>query len=599
MNPMILDLASLIRETRAQTGRKCVLMLGAGASIGSGAKLTSAIMEELVSKYRQADTEGSISDRFDRLWRGSDADARDLYLKPYLELKPSAGYRHLADLIKREYFDTIVTFNFDQLMETALAESGCEHLVIVRGEYHADEKVRAAMESARPRVKILKMHGGLKGGDTLLFDRTEMHGYPDVINGLLQDLTRQQIIVCGYAFEDTCVLRAFSERGSSIFCVNPGGAPPKLQPILLKRKSDNWVFDKDWGRFDSFFEGLHKALTEDVTPRQRPKANPFKFLVSYDVRDKDRFHGRRKLIKEIAENLTMKRPKVFHLAGPSKAGKTSLVRAGIVANLDPELFLPIYARCQNPLETWLPTLIGRVLPSANSTEDIKTAINRLADSTKKHVVLVLDQFERVVNRYRDTEADQGQLLQCLNGLGNHALPNLTVLFVGEYSISYLKAIMKTKAEWIEVPRLERRKMGAIVRYQARKAGIHFEPAVIAALMKRYEETTTSNRPFSLAHVQAVCNLLASSTRVDVASYNEVIQNYSDVLDEVLNVCDIVSFVEDIPDEPGRNLFRKVMKVIPGESKKFLALYLKENFQDLFTPPEFVEILAAATEPRHG
>jgi hypothetical protein len=419
-----------------------------------------------------------------------------------------------------------------------------------------------------------------------------MHKYPDDIERLLLDLTRQDILVCGYAFEDTCVVRAFSENGGAVYCVNPSGAPPRLGPILYKRRSEEFVIDGQAGRFDEFFTGLHEELTRPPANVEKPSVNPFKFLLSYETRDKDWFHGRRRQTRTVIATFNSAPPRVMHLVGPPKAGKTSFVRAGVIASLDPDRFSPVYLRCQGALDTWLPQAIGRGLPPLKEPEDANAAIARLKASTTKHLVVVLDQFERVVNRFPETDRGRANLRQCLNNLWEQAGVNLTFVCVGDDDARYLKALLAAKTDHlddhldVQIPRLEPKIVGGIIGRLARRAGIQFDPDVVRAIVQKYDETRSAPRGFSLGHVQAVCNILAESARVDLNSLTKALDDNGEALDVALNLCDIVSFVEDIPDEVGRTLFRKVMKVIPVESKKVLANYLKDHFADLLTPPEY-------------
>jgi hypothetical protein len=199
----------------------------------------------------------------------------------------------------------------------------------------------------------------------------------------------------------------------------------------------------------------------------------------------------------------------------------------------------------------------------------------------KHIVIVLDQFERIVDGFPETENGRRQLAACLAALADCAGSNMSFVCVGVETVMYFKALTKTPYGYIEIPRLSHRLVGPIISRLARHAGIEFQPDVIRKIVSLYKETT-----FTLAHIQAVCNFLASSAHVDMASFDNVLQNERDALDVALNVHEIVSRVEDIPDDAGgRNLFRKVMKIIPHESKKFLARHLHENFADLLEPPE--------------
>jgi hypothetical protein len=321
MNPKIRALANLMRTKREQ-GRKFVLMLGAGASFDSGVPKTTTIMEELLQQYGPDINEGSLRNRFDKLWSRSGDNDRDVFLSKYLDLRPSHGYIQLAELIRDGYFDLIITFNFDQLLERALREAGANDIsVIVRGEYRNNSGMKQALEQIRPRVKVLKMHGGLKGGDNFLFSRAEMHAYPRDVEDLFMQLTASDIIVCGYSFGDQCVLRAFADKGGALYYVNPGGAPENLQGLLINRNSLEFVIDREAGQFDKFFTELHREIGSSGAVGSVPKANPFKFLLSYEVRDKAIYCGRKALTQQLLARFENDPPKLLHLLGLAEVAR--------------------------------------------------------------------------------------------------------------------------------------------------------------------------------------------------------------------------------------------------------------------------------------
>ena len=119
------NLASLMRMRKEQEDEKLVLMLGAGASLSSGVPSTTTIMTELLAANDNDSTGGDIAQRFDQLWKRTPDATRRGYLTPYLErdATPSVGYQKLAELIKAGYFDVILSFNFDQLLERALQKA--------------------------------------------------------------------------------------------------------------------------------------------------------------------------------------------------------------------------------------------------------------------------------------------------------------------------------------------------------------------------------------------------------------------------------------------------------------------------------------------
>ena len=179
MSDPIRNLAQFL-ALKKSADRKFVLMLGAGASISSGVKPTAEITGELVERFAAAEP-GDVEARFDRLWSGATPETRESMLKPYLDQVPSRGYRPLAELIVKGFFDVVITFNFDRLLERALEDAGFhDYKVIVRGETDL-AVIDRLVEAKEPRVKILKMHGSLRSADYFLFSNEEMLNYPEEI----------------------------------------------------------------------------------------------------------------------------------------------------------------------------------------------------------------------------------------------------------------------------------------------------------------------------------------------------------------------------------------------------------------------------------
>jgi hypothetical protein len=270
------------------------------------------------------------------------------------------------------------------------------------------------------------------------------------------------------------------------------------------------------------------------------------------------------------------------------------VRAGVMAKIDPERFFPIYIRCQKgPLESWLFLEISKCLPLGDDQEKGRNLIKRLADSKGKHLIVILDQFERVIENMADRH-ERDQLLNQINCFFDPSICNLTFMCVGTWSKAYSFFMLDNKHEYIYIEPLKPKIVGQIISEMAQKADVKFDAGVIDEITRRYEKNETSH-PFSLAHVMAVCNILADFSRVDLNRLKNVVQENGEALDEALNILDIVSYIDDIPDDIRRNLFRKVMKIVPVESKKALAQYLKNQFSDLFAAPEYFESLSSSQE----
>ena len=81
--------------------------------------------------------------------------------------------------------------------------------------------------------------------------------------------------------------------------------------------------------------------------------NPFKFLESYEASRRRRVHRTRRRYRDLPRGARQANPQVIIVPGPPKAGKTSLVRAGLIPALDVATHAGVYVRCQPALEKTL------------------------------------------------------------------------------------------------------------------------------------------------------------------------------------------------------------------------------------------------------
>jgi SIR2-like domain len=584
VNPKVRNLANLMR-LKKRSGEKYVLMLGAGASMSSGVKRTPDIMEELLTQFGQ-DIPGSgrVEDRFDQLWKRTSSATRREFLKPYLDHSPSAGYGKLAALIDAGYFEIALTFNFDDLVETALKQRGfTDYRRIVRGET-IDDEMQTLIDAPVPRFKVVKLHGSLTSSDHFLFDANEMNEYPKPIADLVTRTTARNLIVCGYGFADLCVLRAFSTRGESVVCVNPSGVPRGLRGFLKDRQSDDLAID---AKFDDFFDELHRELLLAPSAPTAPRRNPFKFLQSYEANDKDAFKGRDREVEDFVA-FVAKKPQVIILAGPAKAGKTSLVRAGIIPSLD-AAYTGVYVRCQPELEK---TLRAELWPDrpADGPPGITGAFDRLAaGAAGQRVLLFLDQFERFTARFDPTtRSGSDQLIAACKPVLAGPLPVTLVPIIRDEDQllpTLLQACWEAGAS-VQVAQcraFDRDELAKVIQAIAAAGQIELDQRIIDEMLSSYTAKATSDERFTLAHVQAVCHIVAATQTLDYDSYRRAFENNVNALHQAINVCDIIGFVEDLA-WPNDVWLRNMIQVTLRESKDRIAGFIKAHYDELVPQP---------------
>jgi hypothetical protein len=571
LNPKIFSLANILRSAK-NGGQKYVLMIGAGASLSSGVVPTKQIMQELLDNFGK-DIEGrDLSERFNRLWiRLSDVQRNDS-LDKYLNRIPSHGYAELAALIRDGYFDQIITFNYDRLLQKALVAIGMredeDFKIIVCGDLR-EEIVVATMEMPSPRIKILKVHGSLTS-PTKLWSYEDMLVYPDPIHALMAKLTRQPILICGYGFEDLCVARSFAPDGGPIYCINPSGVPSMLRGFLIQRKSESLVIEGQDAYFDDFFTNTNACLRDRPAGHSEPpKPNPFKYLESYDIDSKAVFFGRDPDITELTRRVKQRKPLIY-LLGKPKSGKTSLIRAGLFAQLDENEYLPIYLRCRGGLEL---TLVSEELKKwvPGETEKLTgiEVLGKLAENAtnmKLQVVLVLDQFERIVGDSGSATVSPGEELL----KAGH--PSLTIVCVSTDNQNALRnALMEVvklegRADVMFLPEIPDADVGQIVTKISAIADRAMAPEIIKLIEDQYKrgtarEQTGEQGRTSLAHVQAICYLLHERNLSDTASFQNLLQDCYPTLDLAISKYDIINFIEDVRESEERDLLRNIIRVV--------------------------------------
>lgn len=570
-------------------GQKFVLMLGAGASLSSGIKTTTALTEELVATYGSSDNSRSVEQRFDDLWRSANADTRLQWLNGCLNATPSSGYRHLAELISVGYFDVVITFNFDRLLERALDDIGFrDYRPVIRGD--TDLRAMARVIEARdPRVKILKMHGSLRAADYFLFAKNEMLNYPEEIRALMWELTGRDIIICGYAFSDLCVIKSFNDSptSGSIYVADPGGAGQNIRGYMVARESVGNVVAGDAGRFDDFFAALSATLTAPAIPAStEPRQNLFKFLDHYQEENKAWFIGRHQLTRTMVRRFNTAPPDVLFLNGVAKIGKTSFIRAGLIPYLDRDKFEPIYVRCRRDLEPHLRSEIGARLTQDVSQLEWSAVAAQLRAFTPKHIVLFLDQFEKPARAWQDSREDQERILAFLKSLLGQCGDRLSVVGIGIDETPFLKLLIALRVpETLEIRPLSAKRVGRVIARAARQAGTPLPPGLLEEMCQGYQQTLDhpqNTHRYTLTHIQTICYYLAKGYYRNWSGYERVPnQGLVAALDSIRDESNLIDLMDDLPASE-RRMIRSFLKVIcdPARNTRQIVEFIRDHFPQI-------------------
>ena len=204
-------------------------------------------------------------------------------------------------------------------------------------------------------------------------------------------------------------------------------------------------------------------------------ACPFKGLATFDVDDAPVFFGRERLVADMIAGLTGIR--LMGIVGPSGSGKSSVLRAGLLAALADGV-LP-------GSERWPQALIR---PGAHPSVALERATAELPEG--KRWIVAVDQFEETFTACRD-EAERAAfvdaLVACARDPGRRTLVLLAVRadFYG-HCAHYPELSRLLGANQVLVGPMRRHEMRRAIELPARRAGLRVDPELVDALLADVE-----------------------------------------------------------------------------------------------------------------
>ena len=182
------------------------LFVGSGCSIASKApsanELTKMIWPLLEPDYQDNDTKTSLQEVTENLVVQEGNDRTKLYQVlegAFSDLTPSAFHNLL---IRIPHFHTIITTNYDSLIETAYTFDYFQVIASDSELVTADSK----------KVQLLKIHGDLKHKDSIVITKTDYRHFLETPkNSLLwsritTEFTSKHIVFVGYSADDQNIL---------------------------------------------------------------------------------------------------------------------------------------------------------------------------------------------------------------------------------------------------------------------------------------------------------------------------------------------------------------------------------------------------------
>ena len=281
------DLAYLIKNSK----EKPIIFLGAGASITGNIPIAKTIVEDILKKYKdnprvRKDTEKTYKSLMDCLL----PNERNTLLKGYIDdAKINVTHIYLAQFIKNELIDYVLTVNFDNLMLRALA------LYNIYPPTYDMAILKDITTSTFPTKSIVYLHGQ-HHGLWLLNTEEELKKVKEVIPPILNSIKDRPWIFIGYSandpiFEHIIRLGRF-DKGLYWVTRKETSISDKVRKELLDKDNTNSFLIEGYDS-DSFMLELNTKL-ELEQPEILEK--PFSYLKNcldniVDIQDEEHFKG--------------------------------------------------------------------------------------------------------------------------------------------------------------------------------------------------------------------------------------------------------------------------------------------------------------------
>ena len=230
---------------------------------------------------------------------------------------------------------------------------------------------------------------------------------------------------------------------------------------------------------------------EEPPDPSEPEICPFRGLAPFDAAHAEYFFGRERLVAELVARLVGST--LLAVVGPSGSGKSSAVRAGLMAALADGVVpgserwrQAVMRPGERPLAELSRTL-ARVVPEAGREEPapwVADALERLPDGER--LVLCVDQFEEAFVACRDQAEREAFFDALVEGASDPDERLVVVLairadFYGRCA-EHAELSTLVSANQILVGPMRRDELRRAIELPARRAGLRVEPRLVSALV---------------------------------------------------------------------------------------------------------------------
>ena len=257
---------------------------------------------------------------------------------------------------------------------------------------------------------------------------------------------------------------------------------------------------------ETMLETIHGAVagSSGSQPQLETQSRtPYPGVSPFDEPQADLFFGREALVDELGERLTASR--VVMVTGASGCGKTSLVRAGLIARLreSERISGQRWDICDIQPGPEAVASVQRALsglrPAARSADESAVGAGKPAAS---RLLIFIDQFEEFLTRYADSAA-RTEFLSLLESV-EMQYPQVCLLigvradFIDMLSEFPVFARWLTRGSKVVMPMMSQEELRRTIAGPAERVGIAFEPGLVERIVE-----DMAGGPGALALLQGV------------------------------------------------------------------------------------------------
>ena len=240
MSDAIEDLIYIMKEAKVQNKPKPIVFLGAGASVTGKIPVASKIVEDVLDIYKEKPKIRRLKDEeknYATIMACLEPSERNNLLKSYIdEGMINVTHIYLAQLMKEDYIDYILTVNFDNLMLRALALYN-----IFPPTY--DMAILKDLTTSKFHEKSVTFLHGQHHGLWLLNTDEEMEKVQKVIPPVLQQISIDRPwIFIGYSGDDLILdhIASFQRFDNGLYWLSrSGNISDRVQEKIFARPNFN------------------------------------------------------------------------------------------------------------------------------------------------------------------------------------------------------------------------------------------------------------------------------------------------------------------------------------------------------------------------